>query len=151
MLLLYCRLGGECCPQALTAIVVVAVVLSVSSLHIYDANVPPPLLYPHPFIRFSKNKSKSAKISLNFKQNKLLSVQKSSERKGEQSQVGEGKQERERERVKSSGGCASVVLCPKGDIKEIAAEWFRNQRGWENRERQNESMQRGWGWPRQKL
>lgn len=119
MLLLYCRLGGECCPQALTAIVVVVAVISVSSLHIYDANVASPFLHPPPFIRFSKNKSKSAKILLNFKQNKLLTVEKSSERA----------RERKRERVKSSGGCASVVLCPKGDIKEIAAEWFRNQRG----------------------
>lgn len=127
-------------------------VLLLSLLYTFMMPVSRPLFSSSPFIRFSKNKSKSAKILLNFKQNKLLSVEKSSEREKERRQVKE-KKERERERVKWSGGCASVVLCPKGDIKEIAAEWLRDQRGWEHRERErkNESVQRSWGWPRQKL
>lgn len=63
---------------------------------------------PSPFIRFSKNKSKSAKILLNFKQNKLLSVEKSSEREKERRQV----RERMRERGRQSSEVEAVpVLC----------------------------------------
>lgn len=109
-------------------------VLLLSLLYTFMMPVSRLLFSSSPFIRFSKNKSKSAKILLNFKQNKLLSVEKSSEREKERRQVTEWK----RERVKWSGGCASVVLCPKGDIKEIAAEWLRNQRGWDHREREKE-------------